>query len=274
MNLAKLIADIQNVDPEFEDRISPRRSVIKNMAQMGANVALAALPLAFGSLLNKAYGQTEADVNDVLNFALTFEYLEAWFYNQGLLQANLIPNADKAYFTAIAAHENEHVSFLKSALGSNAVPSPKFDLTAKGVFEDVLSNYDTYLAVANALEDTGVRAYKGQLVKLMGNQIILTAAMQIHSVEARHASAIRYLRMNRGVNISPWITGSATVFNDTGIAAFNANYIGENNLVQAGIDITTLKGLNGTVSSSTAVEAFDEPMDKASVLNILSLFTA
>jgi hypothetical protein len=273
MNLFNVIDEIQQVDPEFQDRISPRRDAIKNMSSFGTKIAVAALPLAFTTLFRKAYGQTAtSSVTDVLNFALTLEYLEAYFYNQGLAQANLIPAADKGYFTTVAGHENAHVAFLKSVLGNAAVSSPTFDLTAKGTFSDVLTNYNTYLAVAETFEDTGVRAYKGQAGFLLGNQVVLTAALQIHAVEARHASAIRYLRASKGVSIKPWISGSATVFNDTGIAAVNASYAGENNTVQGGVDITTLNAVSGKTSITAAIEAFDEPLDKASVLAIVSPF--
>jgi rubrerythrin len=50
------------------------------------------------------------------------------------------------------------------------------------------------LALAQAFEDTGVRAYKGQAANLMSKPDLLTAALQIHSVEARHASEVRRLR--------------------------------------------------------------------------------
>ncbi|NCD68951.1 ferritin-like domain-containing protein [Mucilaginibacter agri] len=272
MNLFNIIDEIQNVDPEFQERISPRRDAIKNMTGFGTKLAAAALPFAFSALFKKAYGQTTSSVNDVLNFALTLEYLEAYFYNQGLAQGALIPSADKGYFTTVAGHENAHVAFLKSVLGSNAVSSPTFDLTAKGAFADVLTNYNTYLAVAETFEDTGVRAYKGQAGNLLGNQIVLTAALQIHSVEARHASAIRYLRASKGATIKPWITGSATVYNDTGISAVNASYFGENNISQGGVDITSLNAVSGKTTYAAAVEAFDEPLDKASVLAIVSPF--
>lgn len=272
MNLFNVIDEIQQVDPEFQDRISPRRDAIKNITSFGSKVAVAALPFAFSTLFKKAYGQTTSSVNDVLNFALTLEYLEAYFYNQGLAQANLIPASDKGYFTTVAGHENAHVAFLKSVLGSAAVASPSFDLTAKGTFADVLTNYNTYLAVAETFEDTGVRAYKGQAGNLLGNQVVLTAALQIHAVEARHASAIRYLRASKGVNIKPWISGSATVSNDTGIAAVNASYAGENNTMQGGVDITTLNAVSGKTTITAAIEAFDEPLDKASVLAIVTPF--
>jgi hypothetical protein len=273
MNLFNVIDEIKQVDPEFQDRMSPRRDAIKNITSFGSKVAVAALPFAFSTLFKRAYGQTAGtDVNSVLNFALTLEYLEAYFYNQGLAQANLIPAADKGYFTTVAGHENAHVAFLKSVLSTNAVASPKFDLTAKGTFADVLTNYNTYLAVAETFEDTGVRAYKGQAGFLLGNQVVLTAALQIHAVEARHASAIRYLRASKGVNIKPWISGSATVSNDTGIAAVNASYAGENNTMQGGVDITTLNAVSGKTSITAAIESFDEPLDKPSVLAIVSPF--
>ncbi|WCT10832.1 ferritin-like domain-containing protein [Mucilaginibacter jinjuensis] len=274
MNLFGIIEEIKEVDAEFEDRISPRRAAIKNITSFGSKVAMATLPFAFSALLKKAYSQNTTPVNDVLNFALTLEYLEAYFYNQGLAQANLIPVAHKSYITTIAGHENAHVAFLKNILGNAAIASPKFDLTAKGIFGDVLTNYNTYLLVAEIFEDTGVRAYKGQMGNLLGNQVVLTAALQIHSVEGRHASAIRYLRASRGANIKPWISGSSTVFNDTGVIVSNASYANENNTVQNGIDITTLNAVNGTTSITAAIEAFDEPLDKATVLNILVPFIA
>jgi orotidine-5'-phosphate decarboxylase len=62
------------------------------------------------------------------------------------------------------------------------------------------------------------------------------------------------------------------VFNDTGIIASNASYANENNTVQNGVDITTLNAVNGTISITAAIEAFDEPLDKATVLNILVPF--
>lgn len=274
MNLFSVIQQIKQVDPEFDDRISPRRAAIKNITSFGSKVAFAALPFALGTLFKKAYSQTNAAVNDVLNYALTLEYLEAYFYKQGLAQANLIPASDISYLTTIANHENAHVAFLKTILGASAITSPVFDLTGKGIFGDVLTNYNTYLVVAETFEDTGVRAYKGQISNLLGNQTFLTAAMQIHATEARHASAIRYLRALRGVNIKPWVSGSSTVFNDTGIIAVNASYANENNTVQNGIDITTLSAVSGNTTFTAAIEAFDEPLDKATVLNMLVPFIA
>jgi hypothetical protein len=283
MNLFNIIDEIEKVDPEVHERMSPRRDAIKNITSFGSKVALAALPFAFATIFKKAYGQTApVAVNDVLNFALNLEYLESYFYNQGIGASGLIPSSDLLYFTTVQADENAHVTFLKSVLGSAAVAMPTFDLTAKGNFPTVLSNYQTFLAVANAFEDTGVRAYKGQAPNLLGNQVVLTAALSIHAVEARHASAIRSIRAYYGVNIAPWITGSASESNDTGVAAINGNYgagaagyPAENNVTQGGVDLTTLASSYGsTTPYNVACEAFDEPLDMATVLTLVGPFFA
>jgi hypothetical protein len=70
---------------------------------------------------------------------------------------------------------------------------PTFDFTVGGAF-DPFNNYTQFLALSQAFEDTGVRAYKGQATNLISTPDLLTAALQIHSVEARHASEVRRLR--------------------------------------------------------------------------------
>ena len=212
----------------------------------------------------------------ILNYALTLEYLESTFYNAGTAKGTaLIPAADASlYFNQVTKDENNHVTFLTSvitSLGGTPVAKPTFDLTAgggsgKGPFADVLTNYTTFLAVAQAFEDTGVRAYKGQAQYLVGNQTVLTAALDIHAVEARHASAIRQIR-----GLTPWITSTAALGNDTGIAAVNGNYDGEQNVSQGGVDVTTLPSISGsTTSVAIATAAFDEPLSMAQVLALLS----
>lgn len=276
MNILNIIDEIEKIDPEINERINPRREAIKNMSSFGSKIALAAIPLALGSLFQRAYGQTSTTpVNDVLNFALTLEYLEAEFYNTGVANAALMAQGTPAGVTALTTirdHENQHVAFLKSVLGSAAVAKPTFDFTAKGNFPTVFSSYDTFLAVAQVFEDTGVRAYKGQAPNLLQNQVVLTAALNIHSVEARHASHIRQMRRGRGgaaAALKPWITGA----NDTGIgAAVNASFAGEDNVTQAGVNITSIMGVGGNISTNAATEAFDEPLTKEQILAIVAPF--
>lgn len=281
MNLFNIVEEIEKLDPEFTERINPRRDAIKNITSFGSKVAIAALPFALGTMFKKAYAaDNTTSVTDVLNYALTLEYLESYFYNQGTAAKGLIPGRDAKYIADITDDENHHVAFLQGvikSLGGTPVTAPKFDLTAgngsgNGPFADVCSNYKTFLAVAETFEDTGVRAYKGQAPNLAGNQVVLTAALSIHAVEARHASAIRHLRCKLGyATIAPWIDSSASNGNDTGIALVDGNYKGENNVIQGGVDTSALpSGTSGAnISTVSAAAAFDEPLSMAEVLALL-----
>jgi len=274
MNIINILEEIEKVDGEVYERLNPRRAAMKQFYGFGSKVALAALPLALGSMFKKAYGQTSTSVLSVLNFALTLEYIEYNFYQTGLNTPGLIPAGTPALaaLTNIRDHELAHVNLLKGAItGSGGTPvsftASQFDFTAKGNFNAVFTDYPTFLAVAQVFEDTGVRAYKGQAGNLMGSPGVLQTALQIHSVEARHAAHIREMRQapaGGGVTaLRPWITGA----NDSGVPAAAANYAGEDNVVQLGINIP---GLGFSVNASTA--AFDEPLTMDAVNAIASLF--
>ena len=274
MNLFKLIENVEKVDPDVFERLDGRRAAVKKFTGYAGKVAALSLPLVFGSMFKKAYGQTTIPIIDVLNFALTLEYLEAEFYTKGVAAAGLIPAGDLPGFTTIRDHENAHVNFLKTAItgaGGTPVAKPTFDFTAgngsnSGPYATVFTNYDTFLAVSQAFEDTGVRAYKGQAGNLMSNNDVLTAALQIHSVEGRHASHVRLIRKNRGANVKPWITG-----NDAGgVPGVAAVYAGEENTTQAGVPIMNINGMS--ISTAAASEAFDEPLTKEQVLAIVDPF--
>lgn len=273
MNLHNIIDQFEKVDPEVYDRLDGRRAALKKFSSFAGKVALAAVPMAMGSMFKKAYGQSVTSILDVLNYALTLEYLEAEYYTMGAAAAGLVPaGAAAGAIATIRDHEVAHVNFLKTAIqgaGGTPVAKPNFDFTAKGAFADVFSNYDTFLAVAQAFEDTGVRAYKGQAGKLISNNDVLTAALNIHSVEARHAAHIRSMRRARGASVKPWITG-----NDLGglPSATAPIYAGEETVTQAGVAITSINGMD--ISTEDASEAFDEPLTEQQVLAIVTPFLA
>lgn len=280
MNIVNILEEIEKVDGEIYERLNPRRAAMKDFFNMGKKISLAAMPLALGSLFQKAYGQsTPSSVNEVLNFALTLEYLEYHYYNHAVEAApGLIPAGTPAVgaITTIRNHEKAHVDLLRGALGNAAIPAlayTDFDFTAGGTFPNVYTNYQTFLAVAQAFEDTGVRAYKGQAGVLKGMPV-LTTALQIHSVEARHAAHIRFMRAGGlnggGAAIKPWISlGAGGSANDTGIAEVDAVYEGEALDVQTGVTIT---GIASGITKAKAVESFDEPLTAEKVLGIAGLF--
>jgi len=258
MNIFKIIENIEKVDPEVYERLNTRRSIFKHLSTGGMKLAAASVPVLLGGMFNKAYGQSSS-VPDILNYALTLEYLEDEFYKMGLAAVGLIPDNRKAIFQQISKHEDAHVKFLKAVLMElSATPAskPVFDFTASGTFADVFTNYQTFLTLSQAFEDTGVRAYKGRAGELLGNATVLTAALQIHSVEARHASMVRRLRAEKG-----WITGNDA----NGLPA--AIYAGEDNVMQGGANVTSLG-----YSAAIATEAFDEPLTPDQVLAIAGPF--
>lgn len=280
MNTLKVLNIISEQDPEIFDRIDTRRKAMRAFSGLGKKIALISAPFMLGTVLNKAYGQSpSSSVIDVLNFALTLEYLEYEFYLKATSSAGLIPaGAATAAITTIRNHELAHVNFLKTAItgsGGTPVSKPTFDFsggngTGTGPFATAFSNYQLFLAVAQTLEDTGVRAYKGQAGNLINSDDVLEAALNIHSVEARHASHVRQMRKaNNFGDVKPWITGKDT----GGIGALvQANYDGEELTTQAGVNIINIGGQS--ISANAASESFDEPLTTAQVLALVDGFIA
>ncbi len=250
------------IDPELTAELTSHGDAL---TKVGIGLAAASIPVALGVLSRDAFGQAiPQQIRDVLNFALTLEYLEAEYYQKGLAASGLIPAQTRPIFQQISKHEDAHVALLKSVLGASAVAKPTFDFTSKGTFAP-FTDYPTFLALSQGFEDTGVRAYKGQAAKLMENDAILTTALQIHSVEARHAAQVRRLRGPGNAMPDAWIT-----LNQTNVPALQPVYNGEENVVQGGVDLTTISPL----SREIITEAFDEPLTMEQVLAIAGLFLA
>jgi len=87
----------------------------------------------------------------------------------------------------IRDHEKAHVDTIAEVvgtLGGNAVAEAEYDFGYGPLSE--------FLAVAKALENTGVAAYKGAAPSVTSNDV-LPSALAVHSVEARHASFLDLL---------------------------------------------------------------------------------
>ena len=262
---------MDRLDPDVLEQVGSRRDALRGFGRLGAGLAFASVPLGLATMARSAFAQggLPQQIVDVLNFALTLEYLEAEFYTRGLAASSTIAFPDamtRETFRIIRDHEVAHVDFLRNALGSAAVAMPEFDFTAGGMFGDVFSNYATFVTLSQGFEDTGVRAYKGQAPNLMSNGDILTAALTIHSVEARHAAKVR--RLPGSPAAQAWIPGASA--GPGAPAALAPIYAGEDNVTQGGVDVTTL--VPGTVSMEDVTEAFDEPLTMEQVLAIVDPF--
>ena len=129
-----------------------------------------------------ANAQGKGDI-DILNYALTLEYLEAAFYKEAV-DGGALSGQYARFAKIVAEHEQAHVDALKKALGSKAVKEPNFD------FKGTTGSESTFGATAMVLEDTGVKAYQGAGDRTSSPRTILKAAISIHPVEARHAAWI------------------------------------------------------------------------------------
>ncbi len=297
-----------SIDPEISERLVSRRDAIRKGAStssmIAAGLAMGSVPVALAALSRQAFGQTlPADIKGVLDFALALEIFENEFYKavlgistsaaQNAVFATVRPTIPAAVVTAaqqIQRHEEDHVSFLTSAGATNvfSLNADSFNFTgnrsntAPGPFAAAGSNAAFLLAVAQLAEDTGVRAYKGQATALKARPDILTAALRIHSVEARHASKIRRARRQVGgatdvIRFSGTIRGggAAAAGFPAGVsaevtAAGAAVYAGEEVTTQLGVNIATL--VPSGADANSASEAFDEPLTRAAVVAIVQPF--
>jgi len=133
----------------------------------------------------------DASANDleILNYALTLEYLEADFYTRGLKGGALSGHA-LDLVTPIRDHEQEHVEALTAtvkSLGGKPAAKPEFKYPS-GTFDD----REKFLTTASAFEELGVTAYHGQVARVEDGDI-LAAAASIAGVESRHAAVLAHL---------------------------------------------------------------------------------
>jgi hypothetical protein len=188
---------------------SDRRKFMKRVGMTGIGVAAAGV---MGGSLTKLHAAAVQPVNDdqILNFALNLEYLEAEFYSvattgQTLVQLGIIKasattgpttGGQKVNFsgsgfdflaTALASDEQKHVLYLRSALGSKAVPKPAIDLDALGYG---FASPDDFLKLGRQFEDVGVSAYLGAAPSIT-SKTYLAAAAAILATEAQHSGSLR-----------------------------------------------------------------------------------
>ncbi|MCY0389273.1 ferritin-like domain-containing protein [Robbsia sp. Bb-Pol-6] len=287
---------IGTLDARVERR-EKRRQFFRNAGGLS-------LGLAGGTIISACGGGSGSNASasasaptdvEILNFALNLEYLEAQFYQHAVfgtgLAANMltgtgtqgaviggtkVPFADPLvaqYATEIAKDEQEHVAFLRSALGTAAVAQPAIDiggtdpngafstaaraagLVGAGVAFNPYASDANFLLGAFLFEDVGVTAYKGA-APLITSKTYLEAAAGILAAEAYHAGLIRTVLYTKGLSSSADAISAA-----------------RDSLDNNGADDQGISGANSTISNIVPLDANGLAYSRnyGNVLNIVYL---
>ncbi len=281
-----------------ESSVRSRRSAL-----LMGTAALAGLALSRNA---EAQAAAAVNDNDILNFALNLEYLEAQFYSLAVNGTTLDPTLTTgitslpgaatpttgaggavtfktgvstkvnfttpqlaAYAAETANDELNHVKFLRSQLGANAVAQPNIDLlnsfnalavaAGLGATFDPFANQTNFILGSFIFEDVGVTAYLGA-APLISSSAVLAAALDIHAVEAYHAGSTRTQIFRIG---APATTTSQA------IATFRARFAAN---AQADIGVGTTQVALGTASTIVDVDptiARVQPRTPTQVLNVV-----
>ncbi len=240
------VIESQEILEACDERREQRRNFLRTFATASA--------VAGGFTLAAKPGIAQAQAvndSDILNFALNLEYLEAQFYVQAVTGAGLpasllggtgtrgeatggrrVTFTDPVvaqYAREIAADEQAHVAFLRTALGASAVAQPTIDIgiAPNGAFSsaaraaglvgagqsfDAYANDENFLLAAFIFEDVGVTAYKGAS-PLINSRVFLEAAAGILAVEAYHASLVRTVLYAKGIQTPSLIDATEAISN-------------------------------------------------------------
>jgi len=119
----------------------------------------------------------------IAKYALTLEYLEADFYKQAA-ESGMLKGQALELGKEFGDQEQQHVDALESMLKKLGQQLPD-----KPTGKFPLDSQDAILNLAATVENLGAAAYLGQAAKIKDPEV-LAAALSIHTVEARHASAL------------------------------------------------------------------------------------
>lgn len=219
-------------EPDELQTVDQRRRFLSGMAMAAGAIAIAPMVLRGAGitdlLAQSSGGDTEPNLTDtdILNYALTLEYLEATFYLRadttgtlpsGATVASIDPDGNGApgtvpgltgitppppasfdvasFVRTVRDHEITHVLALQAALGTNQLQRPAFAFDFGTAFDSATN----FLNTATTLEDTGVSAYLGQVGNFESTALLVTAGT-ILGVEAEHAAVFRLLT---GLPVTP-----------------------------------------------------------------------
>lgn len=293
MKLLSLLDRLSTADAPAD--ATPRRDLLQRLGQASARAAVAALPLAAALPAQAALADTTLDAILLL---LKLEDLLIALYTQALASPALSGGAQATVrpdFERMLRHQQGHAQFYRTTLltaGLTPPTAPSFDFSGRRnnpgnpeLFPNVLNDYNSFLQLAQQLEDASASIYLNQVATFSSDRQLRDVVLRTQSVEARHASHLRTLRRANGTAVKSWPsnadvvpTPTVVVPSPTGgsaapvsIYTFEAN---ETQLVSATAAVPFLAVLNGATAVQFVAlsEAFDEPLPTAQATALLNVF--
>ena len=162
-------------------------STTSSSAPMGAGAGGATTAAAGGATTTSSMSSSSTGTSDldIVNYALTLEYLETQFYAD-VVKSGLFKGKTLSVLKSFGAEEAQHVAALHKAAMSMGKPA------AKPVGRFPLKSAASVTKLAAAVENLGAAAYLGQAPAIKSKEV-LAAALSIHSIEARHAATLNTL---------------------------------------------------------------------------------
>jgi hypothetical protein len=275
---------------------APRRHVLRHLGQAGARALAAGLPLALAAS-GMAQARTNDTTLDAVTVLLKLEDLQVALYTQALAApAFAAETALLADLRLMQRHQQDHATFLRRTLrdANAAVPTaPSFDFSGQHnnatnpvLFPNVFTDVNSFLQLAQQLEDASVSIYKGQAAFITDNRLLLDAILRMHSAEARHAAHLRTLRRTRtpSVRVKSWpsrsdaapspavqVPATSPASGLTSLYTIEAN---ETHILSGSrlVPFATLLTNTNVVQSNALAEAFDEPLSSAQATALLNIF--
>ncbi|MBO2010531.1 ferritin-like domain-containing protein [Hymenobacter negativus] len=265
---------------------TPRRALLTKLGRAAA----AALPLGLGTAQATTAGTLDSSFDAALQL-LQLERLQVALYTQALAAAGLITTAQRPDFERMLAHQTQHAALLQQALqnaGAIVPTVPTFDFSGRHgqssnpvLFPNVFTSFDDFLALAQQIEDLGVRLYTAHAFNLVYDAVLTRSVLRILPVESQHASHVRSLRRSRGAVVQNWPSEEDAVITRPAAAQVltTAATGGEETTIQyqsAGVSIPFSTFL--TISKGAAIhdpalaESFDEAANTATAQAAMDLF--
>ncbi len=205
-------------DPDELMRPATRRHFVQMMSAGGAIMMLPAVFSACTMAPTPGVGATGALTFDlrtdigIFRLVHTLEQLEAAFYTAVVANAsftNFFNAAERELFTDLRNVEIVHREFLRTVLGSQAVPDVTGAING-ATLTTILSSRDSILGASRLFEHLGVSGLNGAGKYIQDARNLLLAGKFV-SVEARHAAALRDVAPPAGQNANTAFAGDDIV---------------------------------------------------------------